>query len=72
MMWEKCEAKQFCRFVYLKDNFTQLCQIQITFQKASDAVKNLLSKMRQPLNCYVSYSLSVCLHRFISKSLCVY
>ena len=44
MMWEKCEAKQFCRFVYLKDNFTQLCQIQITFQKASDAVKKFIEQ----------------------------
>ena len=39
-MWEKCVPKQFSRFVYLKDNFTQLCQI--TFQKANNVIQNFV------------------------------
>ena len=34
----------FCKFVYLKNNFTQLCQPQITFQKANDIVKNFIEQ----------------------------
>ena len=30
--------------VYLKHNFTQLCQPQITFQKANDAVKDFIKQ----------------------------
>ena len=39
MLWENCVPVQFCKFVYLKDNFTQLYQLQITFQKGNDIVK---------------------------------
>ena len=44
MMWEKCIPTQLCKFVYLKDNFMQLCQAQITFQKANDVVKNFIEQ----------------------------
>ena len=44
MMWEKFIPTQFCKFVYLKDNFMQLCQAQITFQKANDVVKNFIEQ----------------------------
>ena len=44
MMWEKFIPTQFCKFVYLKDNFMQLCQAQITFQKANDVVKNFIEE----------------------------
>ena len=39
MLWENCVPVQLCKFVYLKDNFTQLYQLQITFQKGNDIVK---------------------------------
>ena len=44
MLWEKCVPSQLCKFVYLKDNFTQLCQPQITFQKANNIVKNFVQQ----------------------------
>ena len=31
MLWEHCIPRQLCKFIYLKHNFTQLCQPQITF-----------------------------------------
>ena len=44
MLWENCVPVQLCKFVYLKDNFTQLCQLQITFQKANNIVKNFIEQ----------------------------
>ena len=44
MLWEHCIPRQLCKFVYLKYNFTQLCQPQITFQKANDAVKDFIQQ----------------------------
>ena len=44
MLWENCVPVQLCKFVYLKDNFTQLCQLQITFQKTNDIVKNFIEQ----------------------------
>ena len=43
-MWENCVPVQLCKFVYLKDNFTQLCQLPITFQKANDIVKSFIEQ----------------------------
>ena len=31
MLWEHCIPRQLCKFIYLKHNFTQLCQPQTTF-----------------------------------------
>ena len=39
MLWEKCIPSELCKFVYLKENFTQLSQSQITFQKANNIIK---------------------------------
>ena len=44
MLWENYVPVQLCKFVYLKDNFTQLCQLQITFPKANDIVKNFIEQ----------------------------
>ena len=44
MLWENCIPAQFCKFAYLKDNFTQLRHPQITFQKANDIVKNFIEQ----------------------------
>ena len=37
-------TKAALKFIYLKHNFTQLCQSQIAFQKASDAVKDFIKQ----------------------------
>ena len=44
MLWENCVPVQLCKFDYLKNNLTQLCQPQITFQKANNIVKNFIEQ----------------------------
>ena len=44
MLWENCVPAQLCKFVCLKDIFTQLWQQQITSQKANDIVKNFIEQ----------------------------
>ena len=39
MLWEKCIPRELCKFVYFKENFMQLSQSKITFQKANDVIK---------------------------------
>ena len=39
MLWEKCIPSELCKFVYLKENFTQLSQSKITFQMANNIIK---------------------------------
>ena len=33
MLWNKCNPQEFCRYIYLKDNYLTLTQLQITFRK---------------------------------------
>ena len=44
MLWENCVPVQLCKFVYLKDYFSQLCQLQITFQKANAIFENVIKQ----------------------------
>ena len=44
MLCENCVLVQLCKFVYLKDNFTQLYQLQILLQKANNIVKNFIEQ----------------------------
>ena len=44
MVWEKRIPTQFCKFIYLNNNFMWLCQVQITFQKANVIVKNFIEE----------------------------
>ena len=39
MLWEKRIPSELCKFVYLKENFTQLSQSKITFQMANNIIK---------------------------------
>ena len=39
ILWEKCIPPGLCKFVYLKENFMQLSQSQIAFQKANYIIK---------------------------------
>ena len=32
-LWQKCVPHELCRYIYLKDNYLILTQLQITFQK---------------------------------------
>ena len=56
MFWEKCIPPELCKFVYLKENFTQLSQSQITFQKANNIIKVFVEQDKQTLNCYNNIS----------------
>ena len=38
MLWQKCVPTQFCRYIYLKDNFLALTQMEITYKKANATV----------------------------------
>ena len=42
MLWQKCVPTQFCQYIYLKDNFLALTQIEITYQRANGNVKKLI------------------------------
>ena len=44
MLWENCVPVQLYKFVYLKDNLTQLHQLQMTFQKFNDIVKKFFEQ----------------------------
>ena len=44
ILLENCVSAQLCTFVCLKDNFTQLCQLQITFQKTNDIIKSFIEQ----------------------------
>ena len=44
MLWEHCIQRQLCKFIYLKHNFTQLWQPQITFQKANNTIKDFIGQ----------------------------
>ena len=38
MIWDTCVPHKFLKFVYLKENFIDLCQPHITYQKANSIV----------------------------------
>ena len=40
----KCILPELFKFGYLKENFTQLSQSQITFQKANDITKGFVKQ----------------------------
>ena len=44
MLQENGIPRQLCKFIYLKHYFTQLCQPQLTFQKANDVVKDFIKQ----------------------------
>ena len=71
MLWENCLLVQLYKFIYLKDNFTQFCQLQITFQKANDIVKNFIEQdktntelLRQHFYVNLCPKLHLCYNRF--------
>ena len=71
MLWENCLLVQLCKFIYLKDNFTQFCQLQITFQKANNIVKNFIEQdktntelLRQHFYVNLCPKLHSCYNRF--------
>ena len=36
MIWDTCVPHKFSKFIYLKENFIDLCQPQITYQKENN------------------------------------
>ena len=42
MLWQKCVPTQFCRYIYLKDTFLALTQMEITYQKANATVRKFV------------------------------
>ena len=44
MIWDNCVPNKFSKFVYLKQNFIDLCQPHITYQKANNIVLTFIEE----------------------------
>ena len=42
MLWQKCLQQHLTRYIFLYDNFLALIQMEITYQKANNVVKQNL------------------------------
>ena len=51
MIWDSCLSPKFCKFIYQKENFTELSQPHIAYQKANNIVLNFVEKTRKTLIC---------------------
>ena len=49
-LWQKFMSRQFCRYIFLYDNFLALTQMEITYQKANAVVKEFLKRHPHKLN----------------------
>lgn len=55
MPWNEWIPQEFCCYVYLKDNYLILTQLQITFQKANTIVRNFIKQNTKYLDLLKSY-----------------
>ena len=55
MLWNKYIPQEFCRYIYLKDNYLILIQLQINFQKANTIVRNFVKQNIKCLDLLKSY-----------------
>ena len=44
MVWDMCEPYKFTKFIFLKDNFIELSQPDITYQKANNIVVKIVQE----------------------------
>ena len=44
MLWNKCIPPEFCCYIYLKDNYLILTQLQFTFQKPNPIFRNFIKQ----------------------------
>ena len=44
MIWDTCLPHKFSKFIYLKENFIDLCQPHITYQKANNIVLKVIEE----------------------------
>ena len=44
MIWDTCVPHKFSKFIYLKENFIDLCQPHITYQKANNIVLKFIEE----------------------------
>ena len=50
MIWDSCVPHKFTKFIYLKENFIELCQPHITRQKANNIVIKFVEEDMQNLD----------------------
>ena len=50
MMWNECIPLKFPKFIYSKENFIQLSQPYISYQKANNIVKKLMEEENENKN----------------------
>ena len=75
MLWQKSIPHELCRYIYLKDNYLIITQLQITFQKANailkDFIRNnnkhldLLKKFQQKMQTSISIFTLHCIRNLI-------
>ena len=44
MVWDTCVLHKFCKFIYLEDNFIELSQPHIIYQKANNIIVNFVEE----------------------------
>ena len=44
MIWDTCLPHKFSKFIYLKENFIDLCQAHITYQKANNIILKFIEE----------------------------
>ena len=44
MIWDACVLQKFPKFIYLKENFIDLCQTHISYQKANNIVLKFIEE----------------------------
>ena len=58
MMWEKYMAKSFDKFICLEENFMLLNQLEVTYQKNSKIVNDLISHEKKNVQqCFEEFQL---------------
>ena len=50
MIWDSCVPHKFTKFIYLKENFIELCQLHITCQKANNIVIKFVEEDMQNID----------------------
>ena len=49
-LWDKCIPHDFIRYIYKQDNYTEISKPNLTYQKANNIVKNIISEDLNQIN----------------------
>ena len=51
MIWDSCVSQKFTKIIFLKENFIELSQPHITYQKANNIVVKFVEEDMQNIVC---------------------